>query len=225
MATFAASGAGHFPLPKSALACAQRRAGLARGRPWPGRAASGASVSGRHRKRVGGPSQTWDRGGEGRAGVCAEAPCRFAPITSSDCPADPRGPLRPPGDPLLVQPALLGARGVLGWCTASAFFSPSLCPTDRPDGPPAVLVAWVGTCLTSRWPGAGREKKPHFNKDSVWPAGGEVKCISKESLPPAPPTPFMRGDPSLPVRAGRVRHSGVVAPVALSKYKKISTNS
>lgn len=63
--------------------------------------------------------------------------------------------------------------------------------------------------------GGGREKKPHFNKDSVWPAHvseGEVKCISAESLPPAP-QPHSGG-------SGSVCHSGVVAPVALSKLKK-----
>lgn len=73
--------------------------------------------------------------------------------------------------------------------------------------------------------GAGREKKPHFSKDSVWPAHvseGEVKCISAESLLPAPQphSGGVGGHPNLPVRAGRVRHSGVVAPVALSKFKK-----
>lgn len=115
VATFAAGKAGHFPLPRSAWACAQRRAGLARGRPWPGRAASGASVSGRHRKRVRGPSRTWDRGGEGRAGGCAEAPRRLAPITPSTA-------LRTPGPSATPRPPSLCSRhcwGLAG-CRAGA---------------------------------------------------------------------------------------------------------
>lgn len=137
-------------------------------------------------------------------------------------PSPLRLPCGPPGPSATPRPPSLCSRhcwGLAG-CRAGAQRVLSflgVCPTDRPDGPPAVLVAWVGTCLTSRWPGVGREKKPHFNKDSVWPAHvseGEVKCISTGSLPPAP------RNPSLRVGAGRVCHSGVVAPVALSKLKK-----
>ena len=126
VATFAASGAGHFPLPKSAWACAQRRAGLARGRP--GRAALppehpslGATGSGWE-----GPPGPGTAEGRDVPECVRRLLASSPPITSSDCPANTRGPLRPPGGPLLVQPALLGARGVLGWCTASAFFSRSL---------------------------------------------------------------------------------------------------